>query len=360
QSTLISNLPGMVYRRREDDDMTMEFVSEGCADLTGYNPDDLISGPITYTSLIHPEDKNRVRSEIRQALREDQAFRLRYRITSADASEKWVYEQGRAITCTVDGQSVIEGFVSDITEQMRAEEAVEVAKAQAELYLELICHDINNMNQRGMGFIDVAMNSPDLHQDQMKLLSCTLQALQDSSELISNVAKLQLIHSCGISRGIVDIGSLLKELIPLYTSMPGRNISIIYVPVSGCYVIANELVRDVFSNILGNSLKHSSGDLEIVICLDSVYLNNTKYSRISFEDNGPGIDDPMKSRLFKRFERGDTRASGKGLGLYLVRMLVEEFQGIVWVEDRISGDPGNGCRFVVLLPAAEKPGLENN
>ena len=59
-------------------------------------------------------------------------------------------------------------------------------------------------------------------------------------------------------------------------------------------------------------------------------------------------------KLFTRFRRGQTKASGKGLGLYLVRTLVESYRGCVRVEDRVPGDHTKGAKFVVMLPAIEK------
>jgi signal transduction histidine kinase len=59
----------------------------------------------------------------------------------------------------------------------------------------------------------------------------------------------------------------------------------------------------------------------------------------------------LKSIIFTRFQRGKSKASGRGLGLYLVKTLVEDFGGKVWVEDRMPGDSTKGSRFVILLPA---------
>ncbi len=72
------------------------------------------------------------------------------------------------------------------------------------------------------------------------------------------------------------------------------------------------------------------------------------------EDNGPGIPDDFKGQIFHRILRGTTNAKGMGLGLYLVKSLVESYGGHVWVEDRITGDYTKGVRFVVMLPAVEK------
>ncbi len=77
-----------------------------------------------------------------------------------------------------------------------------------------------------------------------------------------------------------------------------------------------------------------------------------KYYRVTVEDNGPGIPDELKNRLFMRFQGDQAKAIGKGLGLYLVRTLVHDFRGTIRVEDRVPGDYKKGAKFVVLLPAA--------
>ena len=79
-------------------------------------------------------------------------------------------------------------------------------------------------------------------------------------------------------------------------------------------------------------------------------MNKNDYCKVIIEDNGPGIPDEMKNRLFLRFQRGNTKASGKGLGLFLVKTLIEDYNGLVWVEDRVSGYYNKGCRFVIMLP----------
>ena len=85
-ATLLSNLPGMAYRCRADRHWTMEYVSDGVFDLTGHLAKDLIEGgAATYAELIHPQDRERVRREIQEALRRDEPFTLEYRIVPAPA-----------------------------------------------------------------------------------------------------------------------------------------------------------------------------------------------------------------------------------------------------------------------------------
>ena len=87
--------------------------------------------------------------------------------------------------------------------------------------------------------------------------------------------------------------------------------------------------------------------------MDKLPDNGKDHCMVTVEDNGPGIQDDLKDKIFNRFQRGETKASGKGLGLYLVKTLVNDFHGNVWVEDRVAGDYTKGSRFVVMIPALE-------
>ena len=120
--TLISNLPGVVYRCRNDLNWTMEFVSEGCLELTGYQPEDIIMNKnVSYVDLIHPKDQQMVWDTIQKALKENKHFKITYRIITADSKEKHVWEQGRGIFSLEGDLIALEGFITDITKRKKAE-----------------------------------------------------------------------------------------------------------------------------------------------------------------------------------------------------------------------------------------------
>ena len=78
--------------------------------------------------------------------------------------------------------------------------------------------------------------------------------------------------------------------------------------------------------------------------------NGNLFYRVAIEDNGSGIPDDKKEEVFQRFKRGQTKAKGTGLGLYLVKSLVEGFGGYVEVQNRVLVDYTKGTRFLVYLP----------
>lgn len=124
-ATLLSNLPGMAYRRRNDQQRTMEFVNQGCLDLTGYPPERLTGeGAVSYDSLIVDADREMVVSEVLNAADSRQPFQIIYRIRDAGGEERWVWEQGRWIYGQDGPALALEGFISDITDRKRAEGAL--------------------------------------------------------------------------------------------------------------------------------------------------------------------------------------------------------------------------------------------
>jgi signal transduction histidine kinase len=135
--------------------------------------------------------------------------------------------------------------------------------------------------------------------------------------------------------------------------VPDGHVSISCGMAEGVRVQANELLQDVFVNLIGNAIKHARGPASVNIRMSLETKYGRRYCRISVEDDGPGIPDELKDVIFDRFRRGNTKAKGSGLGLYLVRTLVESYEGNVWVEDRVPGDYTKGARFVVILPAID-------
>ena len=162
------------------------------------------------------------------------------------------------------------------------------------------------------------------------------------------------MKNCDLQLEKIDIGPILDKVKNNYLSVPGRAVTIDLESNEGYYVHADRLLYDVFSNIVENSIKHSRGRVDINISLNRVKIDDNNFCRVSIEDNGPGIKPDLKKRIFNRmyYEGGIIR--GKGLGLFLVKTLVECFNGNVFVEDRIQGDRSKGSRFVVMLPAVEK------
>jgi PAS domain S-box-containing protein len=121
-STLISNLPGYVFRVRNDPNYTPEFISHGVTDITGYHPDEyMIERSITCGQEIHPEDAEAVWEIVQSAVAKHQIYECEYRLRTKTGQQKWVWERGQGIYGEAGSLLCLEGFVTDVSDRKRAE-----------------------------------------------------------------------------------------------------------------------------------------------------------------------------------------------------------------------------------------------
>jgi PAS domain S-box-containing protein len=333
-----------------DTDGRTTFVNKRMAEMIGYDPEDMI-GKMAYDFM-----DEKTRADVRQSLeqrRQGLKDNFERKLICRDGSTVWALVSATPLK-DKDGQIIaLMGMLTDITERKRAEKELLEAKMLAELYLDLMGHDINNMHQIAIGYLELALDALDLDKIERELIIRPLETMQRSAKLIDNVRKLQRVQAREIKEDVVDLDDILDRVVGEYREIAGQKI--VCNNGSGSHkVMANELLYDVFANLVGNAVKHTGGNgTDIVVGVGIASDGTKKYYQVSVEDNGPGIPDELKDKVFNRLQRGETRARGVGLGLYLVKSLVESYHGRVWVEDRVRGDYSKGSRFVVMLPAID-------
>jgi PAS domain S-box-containing protein len=329
------------------------FANPKLLSMLGFSKDELLCH--TVFNIVADQDKEIVKKALdrrHKGIRETYVTRLKKK----DASPVWVAVAAAPI---LDKQGNYQGVVSlasDISMMKQSEEALKKEKVQANMYLDLMAHDINNLNQVAIGNLEIALDILQIEkpgeQEIINLLKKSMDSMCQETSLINNVKTLQQLKTEQLRYEEIDLGEIIEEAVRDYPKIPGRDVKIEYKTAEGCLVRANRLLKEVFTNLIGNSAKHSKGPVKVWITIDSRIENGKKYYEVSVADDGPGIPDDMKAQLFRRFEGEGTIASSHGLGLYLVKTIVGDFGGRVRVEDRMPGDHTKGAKFVVLLPAA--------
>lgn len=129
---LFQNLPGMAFHCMSQPPWTMDFVSEGCKTLCGYEPDDFEQQRVLWMDLVHPEDREYVTKSISDAVDARKPFELEYRIQTRSGSERWMWERGALIIDASDTVIMLKGFITDITDRKRAESRLVEARSYSE------------------------------------------------------------------------------------------------------------------------------------------------------------------------------------------------------------------------------------
>lgn len=135
--TLLSNLNGFAYRCKSDEHWTMDFVSSGCEKLTGYSSEELVgSKVVSYANIILDEDNERITREIHSAITRGLPYRMEYRIRRKDGVIRWFWEQGICVDLGGPEKSVIEGYITDITDTKKAIQTLRVTEDRLRVALE--------------------------------------------------------------------------------------------------------------------------------------------------------------------------------------------------------------------------------
>ncbi|RBW48065.1 PAS domain S-box protein [Marinobacter sp. F3R11] len=132
---LFNSLPGMSYRGALDYPWPMEFVSNGCKELCGFDKADLERKRVLWGELIHPEDRARVTEQVNCAVSSHAPFDMEYRILVGAGVTRWVWERGAALADADDGELMLEGFITDITDRKHTESRLIEAQAYSESVL---------------------------------------------------------------------------------------------------------------------------------------------------------------------------------------------------------------------------------
>jgi signal transduction histidine kinase len=140
----------------------------------------------------------------------------------------------------------------------------------------------------------------------------------------------------------------------LYNNNPhGKKVSLSMVHGDNTWeinIMAEDLLVDIFINLFSNTIKYTDqSEVKIDVTIKDYFIGEAKYWMVTISDNGNGIPDPMKKELFERYY---SKARGAGLGLSIVRALVERYSGKIWIGDRVYNDHTQGTTFGMIFPAA--------
>lgn len=354
-NTILSNFPGAVYRCLNDARWTMLYLSDKVEQLTGYPSTRFMGdGALSISDITHPEDVPMVYQQVQEALRQQQAFQIIYRLRDGNGDWCWIEELGCGVFDASGALKYIDGFIWDISERKRAEQIKND-------FVSAVSHELRTpltAISGSLGLIVGGMLGAPPEKMQNMLVIAHKNALR-LTQLINDLLDMEKLIA-----GKMGFDLERQPLVPIIEQSLETNKAYadsfnVSLHLSVC---ANEQdvplmvsldahrLQQVMANFISNAVKYSPPQGRVEIQL--IQLQGEV--KIAVVDHGPGISEEFRERLFQKFTQADSSASrqrgGTGLGLAISKTFVERMHG------RIGFDsiPGQGATFYAIFPLANR------
>jgi PAS domain S-box-containing protein len=240
------------------------------------------------------------------------------------------------------------GIVRDITERKRAEDIREKLIAELDAFAHTVAHDLKNPLAAVLGFAElltdrsVSMSRKDL----VESLDAVNQSARKMNTIIEELLLLAGVRKTEVPNAPVEMGAVVKGALGRLTYMVKEFQPTVVEPKFWPTALGHApWVEEVWANYLSNAMQYGGKPPRLELGGKAAGDN----VRFWVKDNGPGLDDGQKARLFAPFTQvHQVRTGGQGLGLSIVRRIMEKLNGEAWVESK----PDKGSRFGFTLPRA--------
>ncbi|WP_437933700.1 hybrid sensor histidine kinase/response regulator [Sorangium sp. So ce341] len=328
--------------------------------LMGAAPDSEVRTLEDFIQLIHPDDQAAVRGAFQAALREGTELTVEFRVVGPDRSVRWLRDQGTILRDARESPVAMTGACVDITERKLLEEALQhraeqlaEADRQKDEFLAMLGHELRNPLAPVRSLMEVLRQKP-----------CDAERLEKAYAIIDrqveHLVRLvdDLLDVSRITRGMIQlhkekaelaaiVGQAVETVRPL---VEARNLELmISLPMKPVHLEVDATrMTQVITNLLHNAVKYTEPGGRIWVMGE----RTGDGLEVRIRDTGHGIPPDLLPKLFDLFTQGDRALDrsqgGLGLGLTLVRRLVEMHGGTVRA---VSDGPGRGSEFIVRLPA---------
>ena len=348
------------------DTRTVQHVLEDLEDkfrigLTSYyvKYEDQQYGIDSFTFIAHPEFADRPRMAP-DAWHERDILRFVFKDRSGRLIGYMLVDEptdGKMPTkAQIEVLEILGGIASIAVENSKTYERQVMATNEIALLNDLMTHDINNFNQGIMGYIELLLQDKRLEEGQRSYAERALLQVRNNARLIDNMRKLAKIRMASdadfVPMDLHEVTSHAGEMVA--KANPDRKITVVSNLISDTYfVMANDFIHELFMNVFSNAVKFDSSKrvrVEVMIA-EEASASGASWV-VSVVDRGRGIPDDRKNTVFERFATGVTGIKGFGLGLSIVKSIVDKYGGRIWVEDRVKGDFTKGTVFKIVLPKA--------
>jgi PAS domain S-box-containing protein len=373
--SIVNKSPAVVFLWRAAEGWPVEYVSDNVRQF-GYIPEDFYSGRMLFTNMVHPDDRERIATEITMYVKEGRNdFVQEYRIVTKSGEVRVLTDHTWVRRDADGGITHYQGIALDVTERKQAEEEKEKLQAQLLQAQKLealgtlaggIAHDFNNILTAILGYAGMVRDSiPDEGQTQADL-DQVLKAGERAKNLVRQILAFSR-HSEQECRP-VQVHLIVKEALKLLRASIPMTIEIRQnINTEETTILADPTrIHQVLMNLCTNAyhaMRENGGVLDVqleTVEIDAGLvkknpeLHEGTYLRLTVSDTGHGMDQATLARIFEPYFSTKSKEEGTGLGLAVVHGIVTSLGGVISVQSNL----GAGSTFHVYFPLAERHAVQ--
>ncbi|MFX1528279.1 MAG: PAS domain S-box protein [Promethearchaeota archaeon] len=344
-------------------DSTILRGNNAALNLLGYSKQELMNMKVFDLYADTPSGLSRSKEIFKHFLKGEEIKNIELQMEKKNGERIWVSLSVKPIFDQSGKVIESRSMVIDITDRKNAEQKLRDSEQlyreaydRANFYKDLFTHDINNILQiinSSAELISYQLSDTEDNLDIKNIADIIKKQVQRGAKLVGNVRTLSEIEEISLKIEPIDVCKVLASSIDyLHKAYAERNVNIQVNCEEDKYEVhGNELLNDVFDNLLINAIKYNQNlEVEIIVNILRELKRNINYIKIEIIDNAVGISDPKKEILFKEGYRIEKGTKGMGLGLSLVHKIIQMYKGEIWVENRFKEDFTKGSKFVILIP----------
>ena len=334
----------------------LNWVAGAFERITGYTCEEYVARG-GWLAALHPEDREQDARDM-DALRANQPVVSEVRTLTKNGGVRWVRVYGHPVWDPLRNRLVgIYGAVQDVTDRRKAEaereeliRELEAKNAELERFTYTVSHDLKSplITIRGfLGFVE-----RDALEGNFERLKADIARIGDAvgkmQRLLNELLELSRIGRVVNPPEAVSFGDMAREAEALVAGrIAGRGVEVVIADGLPTVWGDHERLREVVQNLLDNAVKFAVGQPRPRV---EIGTRQDAGERVFFvRDNGVGIDAAFRERVFGLFEKLDRDSEGTGVGLALVKRIVELHGGRVWIE---PGGDGRGTSVCFTLAGA--------
>ena len=329
----------------------IQWMSGSVGSISGYKAEEIYELGC-WLSLVHPDDRQDVAAYLNNLVPGD-VKKIEFRMVTKEGRICWISETSRCETGEAEGELILFGAATDVSEHRLAEDELQKKNAEIEKFIYTVSHDLRSplvTVKTFLGYLE-----KDMAEGNQGQLAQDLQFIHSAADkmklLLDELLEMSRIGRIEIPPVRVSFREILAEALEALAGVIKERTVDIHLPEADLMLFGDRpRLCQIWQNLIENAIKYSRDGTVPRIELG---LQQEAGETLFFvKDNGIGINPQYHNRIFGVFDKLDPKSPGAGLGLSMIKRIVEKCGGRVWVES--EGINKGSCFFFTLPHAVVK------